>query len=276
MSVRILIFVLVLVASYRMPAVALGQGSGDLSVSPTRIVLEGNNKSDVLKLVNRGPKPAAYSLSFVQYAMSEDGRLTELPDSLPGMLRASDIVEYSPAQLTIAPGESKEITISAKPTTGRCKGEYRSHLYFRSIPVEPVTPITTDSSSDNFSVQLKAVFGVSVPVIVRLGNLTARAAIVGPEIVPHDSTATLNFQLRREGDKSLYGDITVTYQAKGAKPVEINSTRGLAVYTPNRLRQISLQLTAPESTSFGAGKYTIVYRDRKSKSVLAKRELTIH
>ena len=56
-------------------------------------------------------------------------------------------------------------------------GEYRVHMLFRAIP--PATPVVqpTDEQPKGVQFKLTPVYGVTIPVIVRLGNLQATAGI---------------------------------------------------------------------------------------------------
>src|SRR6056297_1898305 len=47
---------------------------GDLLLSPTRIVFEGNKQNQELVLVNTGSDTSTYVVSFIQNRMTEEGR----------------------------------------------------------------------------------------------------------------------------------------------------------------------------------------------------------
>lgn len=53
-------------------AVAQG-GAGDITVTPTRIMLEGRTRSATISLANTGARKATYRLAIVNMRMTENG-----------------------------------------------------------------------------------------------------------------------------------------------------------------------------------------------------------
>ena len=83
---------------------------------------------------------------------------------------------YAPRRVTLAPHEPQSIRIAARPPQGVADGEYRIHLLFRAIP--PANPVVQQAAAEQqkgLRFQLTPVYGVTIPVIVRLGNLQATA-----------------------------------------------------------------------------------------------------
>jgi len=105
---------------------------GDLLITPTRVVFEGNKQKETLNLVNTGKDTSTYSISFLQYNMKEDGSfvIIEKPDS--GQLFADPYLRIFPRQVTLAPGEPQVIMLQCRRKADMLAGEYRSHLYFRA------------------------------------------------------------------------------------------------------------------------------------------------
>ena len=65
------ILVAMLIAQFGFSFFTMAQG--DLLVTPSRIVFEGNKQKEQLNLLNMGQDTATYSISFVQRSMKEDG-----------------------------------------------------------------------------------------------------------------------------------------------------------------------------------------------------------
>ena len=59
------------------------RAQGDLLVTPTRVVFEGNKQMEELNLLNMGKDTATYSITYVQKNMQEDGSFVNIlkPDS---------------------------------------------------------------------------------------------------------------------------------------------------------------------------------------------------
>ena len=85
------------------------------------------------------------------------------------------MILYAPRKVTLPPNQPQSIRINARAPQGLADGEYRVHLLFRAIP--DARPVTAPAPTQGVSFRLTPVYGVTIPVIVRLGNLSATAAI---------------------------------------------------------------------------------------------------
>ena len=107
---------------------------GNLLISPTRIVFEGQTRIGELSLANTGQDSAKYSISFVQYRMKEDGNYEEITAPDPGQNFADKNIRVFPRSVMLGPNESQVIKLQLIKTEQLEPGEYRSHIYFRAIP----------------------------------------------------------------------------------------------------------------------------------------------
>src|SRR5205823_6329510 len=101
-SHRVLLFLCSALAA----TAAQGQGSpGDLLVAPTRVVLEGRQRTAEITLVNIGPATATYRISLVNLRMDKMGgtREVEASSAEPGERFANELVRFSPRQVTLVP-----------------------------------------------------------------------------------------------------------------------------------------------------------------------------
>ncbi|HEX6219370.1 MAG TPA: hypothetical protein VFZ35_08875, partial [Sphingomicrobium sp.] len=153
-----------------------GAGVGDLLVAPTRIVLDGRRGTEVI-LNNIGDEPATYRISVEFRRMTAEGRLEDVAEPSAADKLAEEMIVYAPRRVTLAPRQPQSIRISARPPKGIADGEYRVHLLFRAIPPSrPVAPRPAEAPR-GLSFALTPVYGVTIPVIVRLGQLQATAGI---------------------------------------------------------------------------------------------------
>lgn len=249
----------------------IGNAQGDLLITPRRIVFEGNKQIEEITLANTGSDTAYYSISFLQYHMTEEGNFEEITDPKPGQLFADKALRYFPRSIELAPGESQVVRMQLRRLPNMTDGEYRSHLYFRAVPDErPLGEEDQPADSTAIGIRLTPIFGISIPVIVRIGDLQASLSLSNLELSTSDvNQPMLKAELNRGGSKSVYGDLTAEYVAPGAEPVTVGFVRGIAVYTPNTLRRFSLPLTIPEGTELGNGKLIV----RFSSSNEAKPEV---
>lgn len=247
------------------PAAAQG-GFGDVTVTPTRLVLEGRTRSGTLSLANTGSKKATYRITVINMRMTETGAFEEIPKgkAVAGELSAEGLFRYAPRQITLAPGETQLIRVAARKPAGLAGGEYRSHLLIRAIPEGGAGQSIEKKTGEGLSISLSVIPGVALPIIVRHGDLSAQANISDLAYTPATTLESpkLDFRLGRTGNASVYGDLAATYFApKSDQGILIGEVNQLAVYTPNSYRLVTMQLFLPEGLELqSGGRIAVSYR----------------
>jgi P pilus assembly chaperone PapD len=223
------------IAAFAAPAQA---GVGDLLVAPTRIILDGRRGTEIV-LSNVGDEPATYRISVEFRRMTADGQLADVTEPSAQEKAAADMIVYAPRRVTLAPREPQSIRIAARPPQGLPDGEYRVHLLFRAIP--PATPVVPASAEKvkGLHLQLIPVYGVTIPVIVRLGNLQATAGISNVELEKREGKKVVGLDLSRSGTRSTFGEVRV-YKAGVKDPIAVQ--RAVAVYTELNSRHVAIPI----------------------------------
>ena len=236
---------------------------GDLLITPHRVVLEDNKQIEEIMVANIGLDTAFYAISLIEYRMTDDGSLEEITEPMPGQKFASPILRYFPRSIELAPNESQVVRIQVRRRPGLEEGEYRSHLYFRAIPKEePQGNETPATDSTGIGIRLIPIYGISIPVIVRIGNLSASCTIGELALEQkEEGSPVLKLVLNRQGTKSVYGDLTVDYVSPTGERINVGKVRGIAVYTPNTVRHFSMPLTVPEGVNLNNGKLVVRFSD---------------
>ncbi len=264
-------------------APAWGQTLGNLAVVPSRAVFEGRTRSIELNLLNRGTKTTTYRISIVNRRMKEDGSFEEIDMPGPGERFAEGMVRYAPRQVKLAPGKAQTVRLLLRKPSGVAAGEYRSHLLFQAIPekVQGRSIEQVPGEGPEFRVELIPIFGISIPVIVRHGNLTAGVAIRKLHLAPtgrQAATPVLTFRIERSGERSVFGDLTASFvPSNGGAELVLARLNGVAVYTPNLWRRVALPLTLPNGAALRAGQLRVSYRARPDEGdkVLASAVLEV-
>lgn len=213
-------------------------GVGDLLVAPTRIVLNGGRGTEVI-LKNIGSETATYRVSAELRRMNPDGTLVDVKDASALEKAAQDMIVFAPRKVTLPPNQPQAVRVSARAPQGLADGEYRVHLLFRAIP--EATPVTEPVEASGLAFKLIPVYGVTIPVIVRLGNLTAKAGISAVERVQHNGRDAVALQLSRSGDRSTYGEVRVL---KPGIKEPIAFIKGVAVYKEVDSRRVTVPVDA--------------------------------
>ena len=244
----------VLAASlFSLPA-PVAAGVGDLLVAPTRLVLDGRKGAEVV-LNNIGDEPATYRISVEFRRMTPDGRLVDVTEPSAEEKLAQEMIVYAPRRVTLAPRQPQSVRIAARAPQGLPDGEYRVHLLFRAVPpARPVVPASSDAGK-GLRFALIPVYGVTIPVIVRFGNLSAKAGIANVRLDQQDGKPAVALDLSRSGDRSTFGEVRVL--KPGVRdPIAIQ--KAVAVYKEVTTRQVTIPVDEAFKGSL-SGPVTVQY-----------------
>lgn len=253
---------------------------GGALIYPKRVVLSGRVRSAEVTLVNPGTQSLTYRIGFVELRMTPAGGLVEVGQGEAGDRSARPLIRFAPRQVTVAPDSAQKIRLALRKPAELAAGEYRSHLHCRTLPPADLGhDVERLDQEDGFSVRLQALPAISIPVIVRHGELQAEvsldqlvlepaAATVADSTVADstdtdatdtDSTDTtvpmqLGFRLHRTGQTSVYGDLSATLIAPDGNQTVVGLARGIAIYPPLTAISRKLLLTPPAGTSLEHGR----------------------
>ena len=271
---RSLVIVLLVQAFFSLSALS----QGNLIVMPRRVMFEGNKRSEELNLGNTGKDTATYIISLIHIRMKDDGSFEQINQPDSGQQFADKHLRFFPRRVTLAPNESQVVKLQLVKTNELQPGEYRSHMYFRAVPKELPKGETDPGKDTGIKINIVPVFGISIPAIIRSGESTAQVKLDSINMqVTADSITHLRFALARTGNMSVYGDISVDHIAPNGKVTQVGVVKGLAVYTPNKLRRCHLLLDKTKGVDYRAGTLRIVYGEKSPgrQLVLAQQELSL-
>ncbi len=220
-----------------------------LQILPPRIVIE-EGRSASLTLVNRNNESGEYRLSTRNIRTGEDGRFEIITEANEDELFADKMLRYSPRRVTVDGQSKQDVRVVVRKPKDLKEGEYRSHLVFRSIP-KPLDQ--TSEGANSISMQFNPTLEITIPVIVRHGDLTAEINLTDQKLtVDEEGQQHLEFTINREGTRSIYGEISAWWTPiEGQKEVRIGMAKGISVYYPNSLRYFSLPVSADQPISKG-------------------------
>lgn len=252
-----LLFVITLLLSFN--------SSAALLITPSRVVFEDRTRTSQVTLVNKGSETTTYRISFIRQNMTEDGRFVPVEENEEG-LYSDKMVRYSPRQITLSPGQSQIVRLMLRKPKGLADGEYRSHMLLQALPKTTKSDIAkaVDEDSGEISVEITTIIGVSIPVIVRNGKLTSELSLTNARYVKStdkESKSYVSFDMNRSGKSSTYGDFTVTYIDENGKSSIVGNVNGVAVYSPNTLRQFQVPVNAEDGVTYNKGRFHIVYSE---------------
>jgi hypothetical protein len=250
-----------------------------LLVTPNRVVFEGRTREVQVTLTNTGDEEGRFRLYFVNYRMTPQGQFEQVTTatSPTGELFAHDLVRYSPRSIVLPPGTTQVARLQLRLPANLPAGEYRSHLVFQSVP-KPVEEKSSLKAQGKARAAITTLYGLSIPVIIRHGKTAAQVEIGDVKLVTgDDGKPYLNIALKRQGNASVFGDISVTQHKDSAKePVAIGESNGLAVYTPLQERFVKIPLQEEVAAGLKKGKVRITYRSpSEDNRVLAEKVVDV-
>lgn len=242
-------------------------GQGNLLITPTRVVFEGNKTREDLNITNIGNDTAIYVISFLHYKMLPNGGFQQIEDESLSTSWADKYLRIFPRRITLGPKESQIVRMQYRKMTNMGVGEYRSHLYFRAEKEEaPLGMQEKNLDSTQMAVKITPIFGISIPVILRVGEIEHQLSLSDLTFTPlNDSVASLSVSINRSGERSCYGDLTVQYTPENGTAVTVGYARGVAVYTDLDKRNFAMTLRLKEGQTFKKGNLDIRYTDTNDR-----------
>lgn len=252
------------------------KGSPGLLITPTRAVIEGKHRSLALSLVNNGTISGRYKMSVLNKAMKEDGSIVEINEEnaheFPDEKTAGKMIRISPRRVSLQPGEYQNIRVLARKPKDLPDGEYRSHLRFSIIPDatlserEEQNKDKENADDDTLSISIKANFGIVIPVIIRHGEIISTGDISISSISKNEEgEPIINFAINRQGNASLYGDISIIHTSLKGKETILKNLGGIAIYNPLKRRIFKLPLDAPSGLNIKKGSIEVIYTKKQKE-----------
>ena len=240
-----------------LPAPLVAQG--DLLIAPTRLILDGRRGGEVI-LSNIGDEEATYRVTLELRRMTPEGELEPVDEATASVTEQASLamIRYAPRRVILPPGEPQAIRISARPGAELPDGEYRVHMSFAALPkVRPVAAPEDDAAAEGFSVRITPVYGITMPIIIRKGQLEVTGALTNPRLEETADGPLFAVDIARSGQASLYGDLLV-YARGSDDPVFL--ARGLGVYPEVESRH-SAFIVSPEQAAAMRGPVRVELRE---------------
>lgn len=241
-----------LVFGFSLGFVAHNNNSDALRLILKRVVLEGSKRSEYLTLINSSDEEATYRLLWKEMVMTRNEGVKPINKvaGAPTVPASKDMIKYSPRRVTLAPGTSQQIRMALRTPPNLADGEYRSHLWIRrEVDTEKLIMDKHEQVSEKTRrAEIVLLPGVTIPVIVRKGDLDVRASIDSASVVDSGAEYKISITLGRQGQRSTYGDIDF-YCNPRAEAVALRSSRGIAIYTELNQKDVLATIAKPQGVS---------------------------
>lgn len=219
----------------------------DMLISPTRILMDDENKSTTMVLRNNSNGSRTYRLSWEDKRATEDGGYNMVPEG-EDWPSAKDMIRLSPRQITVGPNENQTVRFNWRPPADLPSGEYRSHLLLKVIPdiSEPTSTLGGQTSQEGVGIQVFMQMSFSIPVVVRHNTEAPLITMDSIKAVPtkNENHMGLEMVFNHTGDASSYGKISVEMQRDANSPVEtISQSKELSIYPEIDKRTFTIPLS---------------------------------
>ena len=254
--------------------------TSNLNINPKRITFDRLGRSAAIYVFNQGGADGAFNVTLVDRLMLPTGEIvpasdaSDRPDLKPQADRlksARELLTVTPRRVTLQANTGQTIRVRASSLSTLPPGEYRTHLTVTGLPPASAGLTAEQAASARpgaLSFHIDTVLSLSIPVIVRIGPIDARAAIANPRFSQEDlapapgdkpvRTSVLSFDLVRAGASSLFGDIEVRGAKERGDRTPLGAARGVGVYTEIDHRTMRIPLRRAPSAGEAV---EIVFRD---------------
>ena len=245
------------------------QARDSLQILPTRLVLDGETSAD-LTLLNKGDESGNYRILLRNIRASDDGKFEEATEAMDDELFADKFIRYSPRSITVEENSNQKVRLVVRKPRNLPPGEYRTHMVFQSLPKEVASTV---ESSQDVRVSVDPIIEISIPIIIRNGELDASVSLGDLEITEDNN---LNVQIQRQGNRSLYGSVEAVIDSGSAKGIQAGFAKGISVYVPNAVRNFLLPLTLPNGFDKSRDKLLVRFSEDPSYGGDKSAELTLN
>lgn len=217
-------------------ALLSGAAYANISLSPFYIEFDANssNRSAQVRFTNTTNRNQTYNIRMVNFAQSSDGGYVPISTPRDGNPFASTYLEFSPRVVSLEPGESQVVRLLRRGMAGVPDGEYVSHLMIQedaaNVPSAP-------SGGDGLIINLRPIYGVSIPVMIEKGKLSSTARVAGTKILRDGDKYVADITVERFGNRSFRGTLIV--RDNGREIGRVDNFR-IFMTTPSRVLRVPL------------------------------------
>jgi len=193
--------------------------SANLLIYPVRVSFNETERKAEMTLTNTSSQTNTYRLGWTEKEARSEGGYHDLTDEeAKNFPVASNMLRYSPRQVTLKPGERQLIKLTLRRARGLEEGEYRSHILFKAIPSKEES-----KSSNGTSTSVNIMMSFAVPVTIQQGKYDVEVSLKDANIAYNPTTGErkVSANLLRQGQHSASGDISAFWKAPGKKEVLI-------------------------------------------------------
>ncbi len=248
---------------------------GNLSISKSYILFDGNTRNDSINVVNQADDVRTYKVYFIHYKQNKDGSYTKVDKESDDLKFADAYLDYTPKRFTLKPKSTQLLRLQKKSMATANDGEYMAQLIIEEQPFK-IAPQEAVTKTDTVQVEIHALYSVTLPVVLRKGELKVENKIEKVSITEVDNVSAIYVEISRVGNRSTRGRVVVKHNDQ-----VVVSYDNVNIFISSNLRSINMKLGATEVAANAAlnkikGKTVQVeYIDQLDNKVLASKEVVL-
>jgi P pilus assembly chaperone PapD len=243
-------------------ATAPAPNTAFLNITPKRLTFDRMRRNGVVFLLNQGAAPVTVDIALVDRVMLTDGQIAptaeaaqraEVRNAAQSLKSAHDLLQISPRRVTLLPGRPQTVRVRLSSLPEASAGEHRTHLTVTTLPPAD-TGITAEQAAaggqaGELRFQITAVYGLSIPLIVRPADPDVGATLEGARLEYAETAgkraAVVALDVVRGGASSVYGnfEVRIAGASKSAEPLGV--ARGVGIYPETPRRAVRIPLARP-------------------------------
>lgn len=235
----------------------------NLAISSFYVQFDANSpkRTETVRVTNNSNAQKSYRIKLVNFKQNADGSYSEIESPLPKNPFAAPYISFSPHETSLAPGQTQTVRLVRKPMAAAADGEYVSHLLIRELPDK----VSKETQVDNgeLNIDIKALYGVTIPVIIDKGSLHSLGAIKEVSVDKSSAKPSVSVVVTRTGNRSFWGNLIVK---KGKK--KIGRVNGFKIFMTTPERSIKIPL---EEKLVSGGQ--IVLEDARTNETISSKNL---
>lgn len=213
-------------------------------------------RAESVRVTNNSNTSKSYRIKLINLKQNADGSYSDIEKPLPDNPFAEPYISFSPHETTLAPGQTQTVRLVRKPMAAAADGEYVSHLLIRELPEK--TAVVPQSGGGELKINIKALYGVTIPVIIDKGDLYSSADITSV----FADNKFVSVTVKRNGNRSFWGNLIVKNGTK-----EIGRVNGFKIFMTTPERRIKI----PLSEKIVSGGQVVLEDARTNETVSSKK-----
>lgn len=183
-----------------------------VSFTDYRIFMDKKSSKQDFLLFNRGLESHSCDISLIDYDVTSDGKLTPLPKSQKAENSAQPYIRISPRKIQITGQATQKVKILARGFNRAKTNELHSYLSIKCIETSLAeqnaeTAVVPENELKSTSFRTSIVN--RIPLIIRKDHKPVDIGFSNVNVSTQDGYTEIDLNLTRDGDRSIYGAITV-------------------------------------------------------------------